>query len=75
MMIYDIPAMVGTAFPRAMTPANILLGFIYKLLLMMDRHLVTNAENVNIQRRLSIDRHQTLVHRLGATQTWFKGAG
>ena len=27
MKIYDIPGMVGTAFPRAMTPANILSGF------------------------------------------------
>ena len=27
MTIYDIPGVVGTAFPRAMTPANILSGF------------------------------------------------
>ena len=27
MTIYDIPAMVGNAFPRAVTPANILSGF------------------------------------------------
>ena len=27
MTIYDIPGVVGTAFPRAMTPANIMSGF------------------------------------------------
>ena len=44
MSIYDIPAMVGIAFSRAMTPGNILSGFKVSGVFPFDRHIFPDSE-------------------------------
>ena len=44
MSTYDIPAMVGIAFSRAMTPGNILSGFKVSSVFPFDRHIFPDSE-------------------------------
>ncbi len=62
MTIYEIPALAGKAFPRAMTPVNIQSGFRVSGIYPLDRNIFTDDDflALDVTDRDRCDIRQTL---------------